>query len=89
VELQEEANLFLTERNPTLADLLQDENWLCNLPCLIDASQKFSALSRTSLLCYNPNILLFHDKIIVLFGKKVVNGKIDIFPWENEFIEEN
>jgi hypothetical protein len=36
VELKEEVKLFLTEKNPTLADLFHNENWLCNLSYQID-----------------------------------------------------
>jgi hypothetical protein len=36
VELKEEVELFLTQENPTLADLFHNENWLCNLSYLTD-----------------------------------------------------
>jgi hypothetical protein len=48
VELKE-VKLFLTEENPTLADLFYNENWLCNLFYLTDISEKLKLKYRTRL----------------------------------------
>jgi hypothetical protein len=50
---------------------------------------------NTSLQGQTANILLLHNKITALVKKisiwkqKVVKGIIDMFPWTNDFIEEN
>jgi hypothetical protein len=59
-----ELQLFLTEENPTLADLFLNENWLCNLSYLTDIFEKLSELN-TSLQGENANMLLLHNKITV------------------------
>jgi hypothetical protein len=47
VELKEEVKLFLTEENPTLADLFHCENWLCSLSYLTDIFEKLSELNTS------------------------------------------
>jgi hypothetical protein len=61
VELKE-VKLFLTDENPTVADLFHNENWLCNLSYLRDIFEKLNELS-TSLQGENANILLLQNKI--------------------------
>jgi hypothetical protein len=69
VELKEEVKLFLTEKNPTLAGLFHNENWLCNLSYLTDIFENLNELN-TSLQGETANILLLHNKITE-FAKKI------------------
>jgi hypothetical protein len=92
VELKEEVKLFLTEE--TQLDLFHNENWLWNLSYQTDIFEKLTELN-ISLQGENANILLLHVKRTVFVKKisvwkqKLVNGNIDMFPWTNDFIEEN
>jgi hypothetical protein len=67
---------------------------LCNLSYLTDIFEKLNKLN-TSLQGKTANILLLHNKVTAFVKKnsiwkqKVVNGNIDMFPWTNDFIEEN
>jgi hypothetical protein len=58
------SEIIFDGKNPTLADLFHNENWLCNLSYLTDIFEKLSELN-TSLQGENANILLLHDKITV------------------------
>jgi hypothetical protein len=69
VELKEVVTLFLTEENPTLADLFHYKNWLCNLSYLTNIFEELNELN-TSLQGENANILLFHDKISIYINKE-------------------
>jgi hypothetical protein len=74
--------------------LFHNENWLCNLSYLTDIFEKLNELN-TSLQGENANIFLLHDKITVyvtkisIWKQKVVNGNTDMFPWTNDFNEED
>jgi hypothetical protein len=69
VELKEEVELFLTDKNPTLAGLYHNKNWLCKLSYLTDIFEKLNELN-TSLQGETANILLLHNKITA-FVKKI------------------